>query len=133
MHLAKELQVDDRITWKASLTQTELLRELQAADVLLLLSKSEAYGIVVAEALSAGTPCIVANTTALREFATEPGCFGVESPSNPKAVAELVLYIHENDIRVGPFSNKIRTWGKVVQNYEAIYQNLLDAPTDTVS
>jgi glycosyltransferase involved in cell wall biosynthesis len=124
MHLAKELQVDDRITWKESLNEAELLNELQAADVFLLLSKSEAYGIAVAEALSAGTPCIVANTTALREFTTEPGCFGVESPSNPEAVAELILYIYENDIPVGPFSDKIRTWERVVQDYEAVYKKV---------
>jgi glycosyltransferase involved in cell wall biosynthesis len=124
IHLAKELEVDDRITWKESLTETELLYELQAADVFLLLSKSEAYGIAVAEALSAGTPCIVANTTALHEFTTEPGCFGVESPSNPEAVAELILYIYENNIPVGPFSDKIRTWARVVQDYEAVYRNL---------
>ena len=125
LHLAEELQIDDHIMWKESLGQAELANEFVKADVFLLLSKSEAYGITVAEALSIGTPCIVADTTALREFTKEPGCFGVESPADPQRVARLILHILENKVEVGPFSNKIRTWAPVVHDFEAVYQNVV--------
>ena len=125
MHLAEELGIGGHITWKESLSTQDLVNEFSEADVFLLLSTSEAYGIAVAEALSVGTPCIVADTTGLREFAEEPGCFVVESPPNPQKVAQLILHICENEIKVGPFSNKIRTWEQVVREYEAVYRNLV--------
>jgi glycogen synthase len=125
LHLAQELEIVENITWEQSLSLQDLVVALAEADVFLLLSKSEAYGIAVAEALSVGTPCIVADTTALREFAEEPGCFVVESPPNPQKVAQLILHICENEIKVGPLSNKIRTWEQVVREYEAVYRNLV--------
>lgn len=93
LHLAEELGIDGRITWKETLSNQNLVNEFLKADVFLLLSKSEAYGIAVAEALSVGAPCIVADTTALHEFTKELGCFGVESPPDPQEVAQLILDI----------------------------------------
>jgi len=127
LHLAEELGIAENITWKEQLHMQDLVFEFSEADVFLLLSKSEAYGITVAEALSAGTPCIVTCTTALRQFTKEPGCFGVEVPPDPNRVAQLVLHICENEIKVGPLSNKIRSWEQVVQDYEAIYQSVSKA------
>jgi glycosyltransferase involved in cell wall biosynthesis len=126
LRLAAELGVEGHVIWKEHLNTEELATELSEADVFLLLSKSEAYGITVAEALSVGTPCIVTNTTALREFIKEPGCFEVESPPDPEKVARLILYILENDVEVGPFSEKIRPWVRVIQDYEIVYQNVLN-------
>jgi glycosyltransferase involved in cell wall biosynthesis len=122
LRLADELQIDDHITWKELMSEAELVNAFLEADVFLLLSRSEAYGIVVAEALSIGIPCIVADTTALREFTNEPGCFGVDSPPDPRTVAKLVLRILENDVQVGPLSDKIRTWERVTQDYEEVYE-----------
>ena len=123
--LAKELRVADHITWKPFLPRSKLYKEYENADIFLLLSRSENYGIVVAEALACGTPCIVANTTALKEFTKEPGCFGVDYPPDPKKLAELIIKIHESDVQVGPFSRKIRTWDDVVGDYENLYYSLL--------
>jgi glycosyltransferase involved in cell wall biosynthesis len=125
LRLADKLKIGGYVTWKESLSTQALLKEFLQADVFLLLSKSEAYGIAVAEALSAGVPSIVTNATALSDFTKEPGCFGVESPPNPQKVAQLILKINQNEIEVGPFSNKIRTWAQVVQDYERVYQDLL--------
>ena len=125
LHLAEHLQIEDQITWKELLSETELVNEYLEADAFLLLSKSEAYGITVAEALSLGTPCIVADVTALHEFTSEPGCFGVKSPPHPPTVARLIVHICENEIKVGPFSNKIRAWEQVVREYEAVYHDTL--------
>jgi len=46
----------------------------------MMLSKHEAYGITVAEALAAGTPCIVARGSALEEFVDGVMCIGIEAP-----------------------------------------------------
>ena len=91
------------------------------SDIFLLLSQSENYGIVVPEALTMGTPVIVTKRTALNEFLNEPGCFGVDYPPDPKEVANLILKIYKSDIKVGPFTKKIRTWNEVALDYEQLY------------
>jgi glycosyltransferase involved in cell wall biosynthesis len=123
--LAIKSKVDEFINWRGFFPQNELLNEFKKNDIFFLLSESENYGIVVAEALACGTPAIVTRRTALEEFIKEPGCFGVDYPPDPEEVAKLVLKIINSNIKVGPFSKKIRTWDKVVEDYERIYSNLL--------
>ena len=124
-NLATELAVVDNISWCEPLFGEELHRKFREADIFLLLSRSESYGIVVTEALAVGAPCIVTKTTALTEFLTEPGCFGVDYPPDPKDVAELIIKIHDEETKVGPFSNKIRTWDKVAVDYEKLYERII--------
>lgn len=121
--LAKALDIEDNISWLEPLFGEELHRKYMEADILLLLSRDESYGIVVAEALAAGTPCIVTKVAALTEFLTEPGCFGVSYPPDPGEVSDLIIKIHDSHIPVGPFSDKIRTWDKVAIDYEKLYES----------
>jgi glycosyltransferase involved in cell wall biosynthesis len=65
--LARKLGVEDRVKFYQNLPRQKLLQTYVDADLFVMLSKLEAYGICVAEALAAGTPCIVANNSALRE------------------------------------------------------------------
>lgn len=123
--LAKALDIEDNISWRKPLFGEELRRRFIEADIFLLLSRDESYGIVVAEALAAGTPCIVTKTTALTEFLAEPGCFGVSYPPEPSEVADLIVKIHDSKVKVGPFSRKIRTWDKVAVDYEKLYESII--------
>lgn len=121
----RDLKLDDHVVWKSFLTYEELIKEIRNSDIFLLLSNSEAYGIIVAEVLAIGTPCIVTKKTALKEFLDEPGCFGVEHPPHPEEVANLILDIYKKQVEVGPFSKKIRTWDEVSDDYEKIYLNMI--------
>lgn len=123
--LARKLNVEDSISWREPLSSEELHQKVMEADIFLLLSRGESYGIVVTEALAAGTPCIVTKTTALTEFLTEPGCFGVSYPPDSNEVADLIIRIHDRNIQVGPFSHKIRTWDKVAIDYEKLYESCI--------
>jgi len=55
--LARNLGVINRIRFYQDLSREELIERYAKADVLVLLSKHEAYGLVVAEALACKTPC----------------------------------------------------------------------------
>jgi len=123
--LSKKLKVEEFIEWIPFLPHEKVLEEMQRADIFLLLSKSEGYGIVVAEALAMGTPAIVTKGTALEEFTKEPGCFGVDYPPNPREVAKLILKIVNSDVKVGSFGKKIRTWDKVARDYENMYKTVI--------
>ena len=124
INLAKKLNVDRFVLWLPFMPHGEVINRMKTSDIFLLLSKSEGYGIVVAEALALGVPAIVTKGTALEEFTWEPGCFGVEYPPNPKKVAELIAKLATTSIRVGPFSKKIRPWEEVVRDYERVYTQL---------
>lgn len=124
---AENYNVDKYIKWEGFVSSSKtkkLLNYYKDADIVLLLSQSENYGIVVSESLASGTPVIVSKTTALKEFLGETGCYGVDYPPKPTKVVDQILNICRNNIKVGPLSDKIRTWDKVTKDYELIYRKL---------
>jgi glycosyltransferase involved in cell wall biosynthesis len=88
--LAKKLNVEDRVSFFQDLPRIELLQKYADADLFVSLSQHEAFGISVAEALCAGTPCIVANTSALTEWIDGENCFGIDYPIDLDALADLI-------------------------------------------
>jgi glycosyltransferase involved in cell wall biosynthesis len=127
VQLANELGIESSISWYPFLFGEELYKKIRKADMSLLISRSENFGIQVAEVLAMGIPCIVAKTTALVEFLDEPGCFGIDYPPNSTELAELIINIKDRNPKVGPLSDRIRTWDKVVDDYERVYVSLLSA------
>lgn len=125
--LIAERGLEGHVTMQPFAATTDLMHHIRNADLFLLLSNSEAFGIAVAEALALGTPCIVADTTALHEFIKEPGCFGVGYPLNPEEVAQRILEVCSGEIRVGPFSDRIRAWSAVADDYERVYARCVKA------
>lgn len=88
--LADELQVNGRIDWLRNLSREEILQCYVQADVFLMLSRHEAYGITVAEALAAGTPCVVAKGSALEEFVDGEMCIGIDGFTETKNLINSV-------------------------------------------
>ena len=123
---SKRLGLEGAVRWVTRLPPETLDREYANADVLLLLSQTEAYGLVVAEALARGTPCIVSNTSALTEFLLEPGCFGIDYPPNEEALANLILNVYNNDVTVGQLSRKVRVWDDVADDYLRAYRSIIE-------
>ncbi len=123
--LVQQRDLTQHVTLVPFVPQDALKRALRDADIFVTLSHSEAYGIIVAEALATGTPCIVAKAAALTEFVHEPGCFGVDAPPDPREVAALIAEVYRGNVVVGPFSDKIRTWEAVAAAYEARYRSLV--------
>ena len=126
---ATDLGIADRVIWLGDINETALNREYRSAALLVLLSGAEAYGLTVAEALSVGTPCLVAEKAALTEFLGEPGVFGVPYPPDPAQTAPLIdqIIASPGSIQVGPFTDKISTWPKVAENYLQVYASALDS------
>ena len=106
----------------------------KSSDIFILLSQSEAYGIVVAEALAHGLITIVSNTTALSEFAGESGCIGVDYPPDVNEVAAHIKSLVGREVVVGPFNNKkIRNWTTVAKEYEKCYRTIIEKQHESFS
>jgi glycosyltransferase involved in cell wall biosynthesis len=65
--LAVQLGIDDRVTWTGALVGGELDKAYAAADVLVLASRAESWGMVVGEALARGIPVLATEVGGLPE------------------------------------------------------------------
>jgi glycosyltransferase involved in cell wall biosynthesis len=64
--LSRDLGIDDRLCWAG--IRRDVPRVLKALDVLVLSSRHEGFGRVVAEALAAGTPIVASREGAIPEL-----------------------------------------------------------------
>jgi 1,2-diacylglycerol 3-alpha-glucosyltransferase len=98
-NMANSSGVEGKVEWLKDLSRKELLECYADADIFLMLSSHEAYGITVAEALAAGTPCIVAKGSALEEFVNGKNCIGIENPVSKEKVARALKEIENKEIK----------------------------------
>jgi glycosyltransferase involved in cell wall biosynthesis len=101
---ARALGLDDRVSFPGPRIGAELDRRYAAADVLVLPSRAEAYGMVVTEALARGLPVIAAEVGGLPE-ALGHGADGVRPgllvpPEDPAALsAALRAWLTDDELR----------------------------------
>lgn len=118
--LARKIGVTDRVRFYQDLNRRELIEKYAKADVLVLLSKHEAYGLVVAEALACKTPCIVANTSALSEWVDNENVFGIDYPIRIERLVSLIKDVSR--ISVKEFN--IPTWDDAVDMLKMVYRKI---------
>ena len=121
----RALGLDDLVSFRSGLPDDELLQMMREASLLVLLSDAEAYGLVVSEALSNGTPCLVSDRMALVEFEDEPGCFVHHGPYDVEVLADTVESILESDVSVGPFTDKIPSISQMVSRLEGLFLSVM--------
>ena len=66
--IADETGVRDRVDFLGYVKDDRLPKLYAGAEVYVTLSEFEAYGMTVAEALAAGTPCVVTNSGAIQQW-----------------------------------------------------------------
>lgn len=87
--LAAELHVQDRVTFAGAVRDMASL--YQTADLCLLLSDWEGFGLVVVEAAQFGVPTVVNDVEGLRQSCPDPRL--LVSDLNPDAVARKIMEI----------------------------------------
>jgi len=123
---ARKLNVLGKVKFYQDLSRRELLQKFVDADVFLLPSRYEAYSMAVAEALVAGTPCIVGNASALKEWIDNRTCFGLDFPISMVNLSKLIEFVLDNRIHKEVVSKKwigrkIVDWNDVVKKLEDVY------------
>jgi glycosyltransferase involved in cell wall biosynthesis len=113
---AAERGVADRTEFLGYVDHDRLPGLYAGASAHLTLSEFEAYGLTVAEALAAGTSCVVHEAGALADWVGETGCVGVPDRT-PDAVAAAVREAAGTTVDVS-----LPTWDDVVADLEALYR-----------
>jgi glycosyltransferase involved in cell wall biosynthesis len=96
--------IEDRVSFSGPQSGDDLARSYGAADVLVLPSRSEAYGMVVTEALARGLPVVAAEVGGVPEAlghaadGTRPGL--LVRPDDPVALRDaLCAWLQDGDLR----------------------------------
>jgi glycosyltransferase involved in cell wall biosynthesis len=122
-NITEKLGVGERIEWLKNLSREELLDCYADADIFLMLSSHESYGITAAEALASGTPCVVAKGSALDEFVDGIQCLGIDEPIKKEKVIKSVIKLKDMK-QNNEFDMKNLTifdWDYVTEKIEKVY------------
>ena len=115
--LVDRLGLNHRVRFYSRLPHSELPKIYAKAGVFVLLSKYESFSIVVAEALASKTPCVVANTSALKEWVDQKNCFGIDYPIDIDKLAGLINEVIGKRVT----GIKLWDWDAVVTKLTRIY------------
>jgi glycosyltransferase involved in cell wall biosynthesis len=94
--LARSLGIAQQVVWLGHVEGPRKSAALAAADVFVLPSFSENFGVAAAEALLAGLPCVLGEGIALAKDVEEAGA-GVVTAPNPKAIARALEQLLGDD------------------------------------
>ena len=114
--IARETGVSDRVEFYGYVDEERLPGLYAGAKVFVSMSSFEAYGMTIAEALAAGTPCVVRKAAALEDWSSHDGCVGVEDP-DPVAVANCVRTAAERRVVLGDIPTWETVTDKIIGRY----------------
>jgi glycosyltransferase involved in cell wall biosynthesis len=121
--LASTLGIENRIRFYHNLQRKKLLQKYVDADIFMMLSIRESFGITVAEALSLGTPCIVSTHSALREWIDGHNCLGIDYPPDINKLTELITKIIGRTTDYLALRKRIPSWDYVAEKLIKIYRS----------
>lgn len=120
--LASRLGVADRVGIEA-VGEQELAVRLAAADVFVLMSEFETHPLAVLEALTLGTPAVVADTSGLSELAAEGHARAVPLHCDPAVLAAAVLAEAAEPTRSGTIV--LPSWDDCAAAHLELYESVL--------
>jgi len=129
--LADSLGIRDRVDFVGRVPHERIPDYLCKADIFVLPSVSEGFGIVILEAMACGLPIVATRVGGVPDIIEEGvNGFLVESGDFPE-MANKILFLLDNPAVTGQISknNRIKVqgyaWKNVVDRLERIYQEIL--------
>lgn len=124
-----ELGLGDRVQVLANVGHTDLHAAYTAADLFVLISLYEGFGLPILEAMACGTPVIGSNTTATGEITGEGGIR--VDPEDPAAVAAAIdrvvgdRAVHADLVTKGHAWAERFTWTRTAEGTLDVYRRIL--------
>ena len=132
--LCRELGLESRVRFLGYVAREELPRLLASADIFLMPSLWEGFGLAAVEAMNASLPLVVSDVPGLREIVgDDPPCAIFVDPESPESIAQALcrlLVSHELRAELGANSfQKARRFSRerMVENHLKFYEELVFA------
>lgn len=110
--LRASLGLGDLVTFLGAKDQDTLVYYYSAAEILVMPSHYESFGMVALEAMACGTPVIASDVGGL-SFSIEDGFNGYLVPGrNPQAMADKIILLLKHRILRDQLGEQARTWVK---------------------
>jgi glycosyltransferase involved in cell wall biosynthesis len=126
--LADRLGVASRVKFLGRVTDAELWAAYQSASVFCSLSEIEAFGLTLAEAMTAGTPVVVSDIPAHAEVAAAaadvPATLIAPTAASAEVAAALTTALGQTR---QPLASRFPTWSDVAARVRDIYAEVLTA------
>jgi len=123
----KDLGLQKNIKLLGFVLDGKLKYWMNAADLFVLPSLAESFGVVVLEALAVGTPVVTTYNGGSEEIITSEDYGLLCPPKDPKCLAEKILIALEKDWdrkKIREYAGQFR-WDNIVKNIIAIYTNII--------
>ncbi|HJW96914.1 MAG TPA: glycosyltransferase family 4 protein [archaeon] len=126
---SSHLGLDGKVIFAGFVPQKDLASYYSAADVFVLPSLHEPFGITVLESLLSGTPVVVSENAGVLENVPEMKCIMKVRPSDSEELAGEITHFLERPFRVSGREiaalQKAYSWEKSARQIESIYQKLM--------
>jgi D-inositol-3-phosphate glycosyltransferase len=137
--LAEELDISDRVTFQGIVKQDMLPYFYSAADVCVVPSYYESFGLVPLESLACGTPVVAANVAELKNIIKQGETGYIVPDNSPEKLAAAVSMVLNNKPQKLESPAAIRAsvsgwdWANIAGKVASEMQSVLDAWLTPVS
>ncbi len=128
--LARELHVEDSVTFLGFVDHATLCEAYNAAEIFGITSTDDTQSLVMMQAMAAGLPVIGVNARGLPEYINAGNGFVVE-PDDPAAVAEKAVYLLQNPAAAKKLGAGARAYAEkfsdahIAEKWEGIYEGAI--------
>ena len=119
--MIRELNLEDKLILLKPVQRNELPNYIAAADMVVVPSLSEGFGLSAAEACAIGKPVVASNVASLPEIIS--GKHVLVEPANPQAIADGIAEIFCGKAHEIP--PKYFNWDVCCQQYLSIYDSMI--------
>ncbi|HWO02174.1 MAG TPA: N-acetyl-alpha-D-glucosaminyl L-malate synthase BshA, partial [Blastocatellia bacterium] len=131
--LAERLGVADWVQFVGKKPQSDILKYLSAADLFLLPSQSESFGLSALEAMACEVPVVATRVGGVPEVVEEGGCGYLLEVGDITGMAEVAIRVLSDDrererlgkrgreIAIRRFAND-----RIIPQYEALYRSVIE-------
>jgi glycosyltransferase involved in cell wall biosynthesis len=127
------LCVGDHVTFHGFVKHTDISPYYRNTDLVVLPSRRESFGLVLAEAMASSRPVVASNVGAIPEVVEDSITGMLIPPDDPKACADAIISLLDDPDRMREMGRKgqerVRasfTWEKVAERVSAGYKRLLE-------